>query len=404
MDDRAPAPNERSTIGRFFSGVSRSTVFLALASLSADASTELLYPVLPIFLTEVLKVGGGVVGLIEGTAEATQNIVQGASGWISDRLRARKPVALVGYAIAAAAKPLIGLSAIWPSVLGARFLDRLGTGIRSSPRDALIAGSVSDANRGKAFGLEGFGDNFGAFIGPCAAVLLLGTFHISIRAIFFIAAIPGFVAVGFIALVREPPPSKGTRAKRERDVSQMPRAFWKYLLAIGIFSLGNSSNSFLILQTRDAGASLTQTILVYAGFNLIAALTSYPAGSWSDRVGRRDLLATSLIIFGATYLGFGMTRNLAVLDALFVLYGLYQGVFRSVGKALATDLVPTTWRATGVGWYSATIGFSGFMASTVAGQLWQRVGHGVVFFVGAAGAAVGIVALLALVPESHRAP
>lgn len=376
-------------------------MWLALASLSADVSTELLYPVLPIFLTQVLKASGSVVGLIEGTAEATQNIVQGGSGWLSDNLRARKPMAVLGYAIAATAKPLIGLSTVWPAVLGARFLDRFGTGVRSAPRDALIAGSVSDENRGKAFGLEGLGDNFGAFLGPCAAVLLLTTFRVDIRSIFYLAAIPGVLAVAFVALVHERRVAAAATSKLDLRVERVPRAFWKYLLAIAVFSLGNSSNAFLILQTKDAGASLTVTILIYAGFNLVASLISYPAGSWSDRFGRTRLLALSMGVFAVAYLGFALTRNIAALGALFVLYGLYQGVFRAVGKALATDFLPVSLRATGVGWYSATIGLSGLVASTVAGQLWDRVGHAAVFLLGATGAAAGVVALLALVPAAR---
>jgi MFS family permease len=390
-------------VARYFSGVSRSTVFLALASLCADTSTELLYPVLPVFLTQVLKANGSVVGLVEGTAEATQNIVQGASGWLSDKLRVRKPIAVTGYAVAALAKPLIGMATAWPGVLGARFLDRFGTGTRPAPRDALIAGSVADTHRGKAFGLEGAGDNLGAFLGPIAAVLLLSTFHVDIRAIFYIAAVPGLLAVALIALVKENSEAR-LHAKSRLDINlrRLPTPYWKYLFAIGVFSIGNSSNAFLILQIKDVGVSLTNTILIYAAFNLVAALTSYPAGSFSDRFGRKRILTLSFVVFFVTYLGFALTRNVILVGALFVLYGIYQGIFRSVGKALATDLVPTALRATGLGWYSATVGCSGLMASVVAGQLWDHVAHAAVFFYGAASAIAGVTAVSILVAAGDR--
>jgi MFS family permease len=383
---------------RSFAGLTRSTAYLALASFFADVSTELLYPILPVFLTQTLNASGSVVGLVEGVAGATQNIVQGFSGWLSDKLQRRKPIALVGYLVAALSKPLIGASTTWPGVLGARFMDRLGTGIRSAPRDALVAASVQDAHRGKAFGLEGFGDNFGACVGPLITVFLIASLHVELRTIFYLAAIPGLLAVCMIALVEERRVDVTAKATLDVNVRRFPTRYWKYLIATALFGVGNSSNSFLILQTRDIGVSLTTTIVIYAAFNLVAALISYPAGSLSDRFGRRNLLALSFAIFLLTYLGFGLTRNVVVIACCFILYGLYQGIARSVGKALATDLVPSSLRASGLGWYTATTGLLGLMASIVAGRLWDQVGHPAVFFYGAAFAAVGILALLRLVP------
>jgi sugar phosphate permease len=198
---------------RYFSGLSTNTFLLALASLFADISTEMLYPVLPVFLTQSLGVRVSIVGLVEGIAQATQNIVQGFSGWISDKLKQRKPIAIFGYALAAVAKPLIGLSTGWPGVLGARVLDRLGSGTRSAPRDALVAASADDASRGKAFGLEGIGDNLGAFLGPLIAIALLGLAHVGLRSIFFIAFVPGVLAMLMILFVRETPTAAAAKAK-----------------------------------------------------------------------------------------------------------------------------------------------------------------------------------------------
>lgn len=391
----------RSTSARYFAGLSRNTFFLAFASFFADISTEMLYPVLPIFLTQTLRASGSVVGLVEGIAGATQNIVQGFSGWLSDRLQKRKPIALAGYVLAAVAKPLMGLATAWPGVLGGRFLDRLGAGARTPPRDALIAASVDEKDRGKAFGLEGVGDNAGAFLGPLIAVALLIALQLDIRWVFYLAIIPGLLAVLMILLVQERPTPATAKAKIDLSLGQFPKPYWKYLLATGLFGIGNSSNSFLILQTNDLGASLEATILIYAGFNLVAALISYPAGFLSDRWGRRNILLLAFLIFFVAYLGFALTRNIVLIAALFAGYGLYQGIFRSVGKALATDFVPDHLRASGLGWYNTTIGLLGLVASVVAGLLWDHVGHAAVFLYGAAFAIIGSIALLALLPAEQ---
>ena len=386
---------------RYFAGLSRDTFLLALSSLFADISTEMLYPVLPVFLTETLKTSGSILGLIEGAAQATQNLVQGLSGSLSDRLGRRKPIALAGYALAAIAKPLMGAAGAWPGVLGGRFLDRFGAGARSAPRDALVAASADQASRGRAFGLEGAGDNAGAFLGPLLAVLLLFILHIGIRWIFYLAIIPGLLAFLMVLLVKEPASAARTPAGIEIGPARFPRAYWRYLLAIFLAGAGNSSNAFLILRTQDIGASLQTTILIYAGYNLVAALISYPAGSLSDRFGRKWLLIAAFAVFLATYLGFATVKSPALMGLLFILYGLYQGVFRTAGKAMASDLVPETLRASGVGWYSAAVGLSGLVASLVAGVLWDRVGHAAVFLYGASFAAIGAAALLVLVPAAE---
>jgi MFS family permease len=387
---------------RYFTGLSRDTVLLAFASLFADISTEMLYPILPVFLTQVLRASGSVVGLVEGIAQATQNIVQGFSGWLSDKLRKRKSLALAGYLLAAIGKPLMGLSQAWPQLLGARFLDRLGAGFRSAPRDALIASSVSEESRGRAFGLESFGDNLGAFLGPLLAILLLVTLHLDLRWIFYLAIIPGLLAFVMTLFVREGKAVVQTKAKISVSWRQFPTAYWKYLLLTALFGIGNSSNSFLILRTRDIGASAMVTILIYAGFNLVAALISYPAGSLSDRWGRKGVLLLSLVVFFVAYLGFALSRSIVVISLLFVFYGLFQGIFRSVGKAVAADFVPEELRATGVGWYSATVGLLGLISSIVAGQLWDRIDHGAVFYYGAVFALAGTVGLLFLFPDKQR--
>ena len=389
-------------IHRHFAGLSQNTFLLALSSLFADISTEMLYPVLPLFLTQTLKASGSVVGLVDGFAQATQNVVQGFSGALSDRLQRRKPLALLGYALAAMAKPLMGIATIWQGLFAARLLDRLGAGTRSAPRDALIASSVDAANRGRAFGLEGVGDNAGAFLGPLLALFLLYSLHIGIRSIFYLAFIPGLLAFVMVLFVRERPAAVTAKSKIDISVGQFPRAYWKYLLVTALFGLGNSSNAFLILRTQEVGTSLQHTILIYAAFNLMAALISYPAGSLSDQWGRRNVLLASFIIFFVGYLGLAVTRNILLNATMFVFYGLFQGIFRAVGKAFAADFVPEPLRASAVGWYSTTVGLLQLVASLIAGMLWDHVSHVAVFYYGAAFALAGALGLLMGIPARQE--
>ena len=383
----------------WFAGLTRNTVFLALASLFCDISGEMLYPLLPVYLTQMLGAGGAAVGLIEGVAEGIQNLFQGVSGSLSDRLQRRKPIALAGYALSALAKPLIGVAVAWPGVLGARFTDRLGAGTRSAPRDALIAASADEAHRGKAFGLEGAGDNAGAFLGPLIAVALLQLWRVPMRSIFYLAALPGALAFLMVLLVREGRGEPAAKVKLDAALGRFPGPYRRYLLAAALFGLGNSSNAFLILQTRALGASLQTTILIYAGFNLVAALVSYPAGALSDRIGRRALLLISFAVAFVAYAGFALAHGVVAVALLFCLYGAFQGLFRTAGKTLAADLAPPQLRASGIGWYGATVGATGLVASIAAGQLWDHVGHAAVFAVGAVFAVVGAAAVALLIPS-----
>lgn len=381
-------------IKKFFIGLSRNTFLLAFASLFSDIATEMLYPIVPIFLTNTLHVGGSIVGLIEGISVATQNIVQGFSGWLSDKLSQRKSIALVGYLLGAISKPLIGFATIWQHVLGARFLDRFGTGLRSAPRDALLAASVTKENRGKAFGLEGIGDNLGAFLGPLLTLLLLIILMVDLRKIFYLAFIPGILAFLMVLLVKEKSINISAKTKLDSSFQKFPIIYWKYLLVIAVFGIGNSSNAFLILQTQSIGTSLTKTILIYAGFNFVATLVSYPAGFLSDLFGRKNLLLIAFIIFFISYLGFALSQNILILGILFILYGAHQGIFRAVGKAMAIDLVPDNLHASGVGWFSTTVGLLGLIASLIAGLLWDHVSHFAVFYYGAGFSVLGSLMLL----------
>jgi MFS family permease len=295
--------------------------------------------------------------------------------------------------MAAIGKPLMGIATAWSAVFAARLLDRMGSGIRSVPRDALIASSVDDENRGRAFGLEGIGDNVGAFLGPILAAILIYSLHVDLRTIFYVALIPGLLAFFMVLLVTERPATSAAKSKIDASFRQFPKSYWTYLLATALFNLGNSSNSFLILRTQDFGVSLENTILIYAGFNLVAA-----AGALSDRFGRKNVLLASFIIFAIAYLGFALATGIPMIAGLFIFYGLYEGIFRSVSKAFASDFVPEQLRAGGIGWFSTTVGLLQLVASVVAGLLWDKVGHVAVFYYGVGSAVLGGVALLLLVP------
>jgi len=285
-------------------------------------------------------------------------------------------------------------------VLAGRFADRLGTGLRSAPRDALIAGAVRGSERGSAFGLEGIGDNLGAVVGPLLAAGLVFALHVDLRRVFYLAFIPGALAFLLVASISEgrqrQAPARGAARPRLRD---LPAAYWKYLLGVAVFGIGNSSNAFIILKATGVGIPTELTILVYAAFNLVAATVSYPAGRLSDAWGRQRLLLGALAIFAIAYLGFALSGSALVVGPLFILYGAYQGTFRTVGKALATDLAPDTQRASAVGLYASVVGLTALVASTVGGQLWVRVGPAATFVYGAAFAVLDGLLLAMLVPR-----
>ena len=388
-------------IKKYFSGLTRNSFLLTLTSFFGDISTEMLYPILPIFLTQILLAPAVVVGIVEGLAEATQNIVQGFSGRLADKIRNNKKVALLGYGLAALAKPFMGLATNWQQLLLGRGLDRLGSGTRSAPRDALIASSVESKYRGRAFGLEGIGDNLGAVVGPLLAIIFIFGLHIQIRTIFYIAFIPGFLAFLMILSVKQKPNHEKIEIHKFKLKNLSP-SYWKYIGAIGLAGIGNSSNAFLILRAKNIGIPLEITIFIYAAFNLVAALASYPAGKMSDRLGRRNILIISLIIYAVTYFGFAKTNNYLMIASLFIMYGTYEGIFRAVGRTMATDLVPEDLRATGVGIYATTIGLTSLVASIVAGQLWDKINPQAVFMYGSILAMVGAVALLILTKNKYK--
>ncbi len=370
-------------------GVSRNVLVLGLVSLATDASSEMIYPLVPLFLTRVLGAPVAVVGLIEGLAEATASVLKGVSGWLSDRVGRRRPLVVAGYGLAAIAKPLLALAAGWPLVLAARVLDRFGKGVRGSPRDALIADSSPDGLRGRAFGFHRAMDQTGAVIGPLLVLPLLALFHQNLRALFVAAFVPAALGVAILTAVRETGrgPSPGAALPRFH-LRGTPAAFHRFLAVMLLFALGNSSDMFLILRARQLGIGTGAVVLLFAVYNAVYAAASYPAGVISDRIGRKRVMTAGLAVFALVYAGFGLARGPVWVWVLFAVYGLYQGLTDGTSRALVVDLVSPELRATALGVYAMATGLAALPASVIAGLLWDKVGPAAPFLYGAALAAL----------------
>lgn len=375
-------------------GLTPSVIRLGLVSLFADISSEMLYPLTPIFLAVVLGAPMGVIGFIEGVAEATASLLRAVSGRLSDRTGRRRPFVVVGYTLSAFAKPLIALAAGWPLVLVARVADRFGKGLRTSPRDALLADSVDAAVRGRAFGWHRAMDTTGAVIGPLLALALLAVWGGDLRPIFLVAFIPGLIGAALVFTVREhrrPPVEVQAPALA---LHALPPAFQRYLLAWGVFAVANSSDIFLILKAKGLGYAEGTIILLYTFYNVLYAVASPGLGQLSDRWGRKVVLLSGLAVFALVYLGFAAARQPWQVWPLFAIYGLYTAATDGVGKALAVDLTPASARAGALGLLGTVTGLATLLASSLAGLLWQFIAPWAAFAYGALGALAGALLLL----------
>jgi MFS family permease len=376
-------------------GISRNVLILGLVSFATDASTEMIYPLIPLFLTGVLHAPVAVLGMIEGLAEATASVLRGASGWVSDRVRCRRPLVIGGYGLSALTKPLLALAGAWPLVLVARVLDRFGKGVRGTPRDALIADSSEPEVRGRAFGFHRSADQAGAVLGPLLALPLLALFHQNLRALFVVAFLPAAAGVATLLAVRETGRGTAAAAPPRLRFADVRPELRRFLGAMLLFAVGNSSDMFLILRARDLGLSAADIVVAFAAFNLVYVISAYPAGILSDRIGRERVMAAGLGVFALTYLGFTLAATPVWVWVLLPFYGLYQGLTDGVSRALIADLAPTEHRATVLGFFSMATGLAAFAASGIAGLLWQWRGAPAAFLYGALLAAVA-AALLAL--------
>ncbi|MGZ4909208.1 MAG: MFS transporter [Halobacteriota archaeon] len=362
-------------------GVSTNVLVLGIVSLFADMSTEMVYPLVPLFLVSALGATFIDVGLIEGVAESAASIMKLVSGYFSDRFGKRKFLVSSGYAIAAIAKPLLAFTTVWQQVLAIRFLDRFGKGIRSSARDAIISESKG-LGAGRSFGFQRSLDTLGAVIGPLIAVALFAI--LSFRGLFLVAFIPGILATALVVFfVKET--AAGPRNKQVYKVSfkSLDANFRTFLLGLGIFFVGNSSDAFLFLRAQNLGIPTLVVPLLYLFMNVIYAVSAFPFGVVSDKIGRKAVLLIGLAIFFIVYCGFAFASSALVIWALFPLYGLYYGLTDGVSRALVSDLAHPSLKATAFGTYYFVVGVVAFPASLIAGVLWQTVGPTFAFLYGA---------------------
>jgi len=352
----------------------RTVWLVGLISLINDTASEMLYPLVPLYLASVLMAGPRVLGLIEGIAEATASLLKLFSGVIVDRTRRSKPWIVFGYGLAGFARPLTALVTAWPGLLAIRFADRIGKGLRSSPRDALLAASVPATQRGLAFGLHRAMDNTGAVVGPLAASLLLAA-GMPLRDIFLWSLLPALACLGLALAIRETPAESHAQPPRfDWRLNDLPADFRRYLAVVALFTLGNSSNMFLLLRARELGVAEAQIPLLWAAVSLIAALFSTPLSALSDRFGRVRLLSGGYVAYGIFYVILGSIEGGSLwLFGLFAFYGLFMAATEGVEKALVADLAPAERRGTAFGWFNLTAGAMLLPASVIFGWLWQGV-------------------------------
>lgn len=364
---------------------------LGTVSLFTDIASEMVYPLLPLFLTGVLGASTTVVGLVEGIAEATASLFKVVGGRISDRIAARKPLLLFGYGFPALLRPWLALAVAPWQVLSYRFLDRVGKGLRTAPRDALIAEVASQETYGRAYGFHRAMDSLGATIGPLLAFMLLPL--LDFRGVFWTSAIPALIATAILLFFLRERRSIAKPLPPLRLSSFSPQYRW-FLLVTGIATLGLSSNAFLILRLNDLGLSAAQSTLAYTAYNLLYALMAYPLGALGDRIGARRLVLGGFAVYALVYTGFGLSFTPWHGIVLWMLYGLYSAAFEGSSRAYLAQIIPTSEKASAIGLYHTLVGLLLLPASTLFGFLWQYFGSGTAFFTGAAFALLAMLLLL----------
>jgi MFS family permease len=364
----------------------RNIFFTGVVSFFMDFSSEMVYPLVPIFLSSVLGVQKSVIGLIEGIAESTASLLKVFSGWLSDRLGHRKWLMVIGYGISTLSRPLVATAPNWGQVLASRFMDRFGKGIRNAPRDALIAESCEDLRLGRSFGFHRGMDTLGAVVGPAVAFGLLTYFNGQYRLVFWLSMIPGALAVlTIIFFIREIRVCPILEAERPKLGWKSFSGSYKFFIVVAtLFSLGNSSDVFLILRAQNVGVPVAVIPLVYLTYNVIYSLGALPAGILSDRIGPKPIIFLAFIFFGFIYLGFAKASQPSHIWWLFIFYGIFMAMTEGVQKAFLTTLIPKEFKATGFGLYNTLIGLAVLPASLIAGILWDRLGPQATFLYGTA--------------------
>ena len=382
---------------------------LGWVSFFTDMATEMVYPLLPLFLTRVLGAGAMSLGLIEGVADASNSALKVLSGWLADRSRAPKRLVLAGYLLSSVSRPLIALATAWQQVLGIRFADRLGKGLRGAPRDAMLAHFAPAHARGRVFGFHRAMDHAGAVTGPIIASIFLYFSPDNYRTLFALTIIPGIIVLFVLLRVPEAGDPAGgmlrTEALHASDASahRLDGQFYTAMGVVLVFSLGNASDAFLLLRLSDIGVATFWIPLLWSALHVVKSASSLVGGTLSDRFGRRRLIGAGWLIYAAVYAGFGFFDSTWAVIALFLTYGLFFGLTEGVEKAWVADLAPATSRGTAFGIYNAALGVGALLASLLFGLLWTRVSPQAAFLTGAGLAIVATVLLQVLFPAVPRA-
>jgi MFS family permease len=418
-------PDDALSQERRILGLHWNVFFSGVVSFFMDVSSEMIYPLVPLFLASVLGVNKSLIGLIEGIAEATASLLRVFAGYLSDRLGRRKWLLVLGYGISAASRPGLALAGSWGQVLAMRFVDRFGKGVRTPPRDAIVADSTPARDLGRSFGFHRAMDQFGAVLGPGIAFLVLSFAPKAYRTVFWISLVPAVIAVLVIVFfIRErqrprlpadggadwgktgSPPTLservGPRSSLVRRAAMLRGPLLNYVLVTGVFAAGNSSDAFLILRAQNLGVTAALIPVLYVVFNLVYSGLSIPAGLVADRIGRRRMALIGYAVFALAYGGMALAGTAWAAWALMPLYGVYMGISDGNGRALLAELSPGERKATAFGVYHSVVGLMALPASLVAGVLWDRVSPAAPFWVGAGVAVLAGILLLAFVPETQR--
>ena len=393
--------------------VPRAVWLLGWVSLATDAASEAIYPLLPFFLTRVLGAGTVSLGVVEGTAEAVSSVLKIASGRVADRTASKRPLVLFGYSVSSVARPFIAIATTWPQVFAIRVLDRIGKGVRSAPRDAMLAAWATPATRGRVYGFHRAMDHLGAVIGPTVASAFLFFYPEHYRTLFALTIIPGAIAVVLILYVPAQLPADsavpslaaGQAAARAGSAMPLPPNFTSFMLVLALFTLGNSTDAFLLLKLTDVAGSIKWIPLMWAALHVVKAAVSVAGGRWSDRIGRRAVIGIGWLVYAAVYAGFATSISVPALLAWFLVYGCYFGFAEGTEKALVADLAPAERRGFAFGIYNAVQGVGALAASVLFGVIWKIFGAPAAFGTGAALALAATALLFVCVrPYNRRHP
>lgn len=394
-------------------GFSPNVFFLGIVSMLTDVSSEMIFTIVPLFLANVLGASTAVIGLVGGLSDSADALFRIFSGWLSDKVGKRKFLAVSGYGLSTVVKPFMYIATVWGAVLAIRFFDRVGKGLRTSPRDALIADSISKSERGKSFGFHRAMDSFGAVVGlGIAAAIIYSTEGAALELSFDTyrwlvigGTIPAVLGVLVLfALVREekrktPDGKSSPGAPGLKLANSFDRRFKLFLGTTALFTLGNSSSFFVILRAQNLGSSVFYVTLMLVLFNIIYALVSFPAGVLSDKIGRKRIIVLGWLVHAAVYLGFAAATDISHIWILFAVWGVYMGMFEGVGRAFVADLVPVNRRGTAYGLYNGILSLALLPASVIAGWLWSAISPAATFYYGAGLAILATIAMLTLVRE-----